>query len=190
MTQGGGPLRVAAGYACLRHVAAEAPEQVGSYIVQSEGDQLRLTSRRTGREHTVRASVTQESAGQLTIDVSSDTPAPRRLTLADLPERQRLAVTGALRREIIARRFTPAEVAELSTGSADLPHVAARALLRAVAGLEHEQSSDASAAVTDLADLFHLMQLSIPFDVQTAFYAIRAKAPRDVARRLGFEEGD
>ena len=100
-----------------------------------------------------------------------------------------MAVTGALRREIIARRFTPAEVDELSAGTEDLPHVAGHALLRAVAALEHDQSSDAASAVYDLADLFHLLQRSIPFDVQTAFYSVRARAPRDLARRLGFTEG-
>ena len=55
--------------------------------------------------------------------------------------------------------------------------------------LEHDRSSDGSGAVCDLADLFYLLHLSIPFDVQTAFYSLRAKAPREVARRLGFAEG-
>jgi len=45
-------------------------------------------------------------------------------------------------------------------------------------------------AVCDLADLRQLQHLHIPFDVQTEFYRIRANAPREVARRIGFAEGD
>jgi len=186
------PLRVAAGYAAQRHVAPEtAPVAAPSYAVQDAGDQLRLMSCRTGREHVVRVSVEQRDAAHLAIDVTSpEVPAPTRLALADLPERQRSAVTGALRREIVARRLTFAEAAELSTGAADLPHVTARALLRAVRALEHDQSADAVGAVCDLADLLQLQHLHIPFDVQTEFYRIRANAPREVARRIGFAEGD
>jgi hypothetical protein len=159
--------------------------------VKEEGDRLRLTSHRTGREYAYRVSVERRGAAQLAIDVTPPgAPAATRLALADLPERQRLAVTGALRREIIARRFTAAEAAELGTGSADLPHVAGKALLRAVSALEHDQSVAATGVVYDLADLLQLLNLHIPFDVQTEFYRIRAKVPREVARRLGFAEGD
>ena len=125
------------------------------------------------------------------IDVTpADTPGPTRLALADLPERQRLAVSGAIRREINARRFTPDEAAELATGADVLPHVAARALLRAVAALEHDQSAAAIGAVSDLVDLLDLENQHIPFDVQTEFYRIHPQVPRDLAQRLGFAEGD
>jgi alpha-amylase/alpha-mannosidase (GH57 family) len=186
------PLRVAAGYAALRTVAPEAESaRAGCYAVQEEGDRLRLTSCRTGRAYAFRVSVERRGAAGLAIDVASpDAPAATRLALADLPERQRLAVTVALRREIIARRFTADEATELATGAADLPDVAARALLRAVSALEHDQSGAAVGAVCDLADLLHLQHLHIPFDAQTECYRIRANAPPDVARRLGFAEGD
>jgi alpha-amylase/alpha-mannosidase (GH57 family) len=186
------PLRVAGGYAALRHVAPEADAATaGCYSAQGEGDRLHLTSCRTGRGYAFRVAVERRGPADLLIDVTpSDAPAATRLTLADLPERQRSAVVGALRREIIAHRFTPAEVTELTTGAADLPHVAARALLRAVTALEHDQSVAASGAVCDLADLLQLQNLHIPFDVQTEFSRIRAKVPREVARRLGFAEGD
>ena len=186
------PLRVAAGYAALRRVApGTASALTGCYDVEDQGDKLHLTHCRTGREYAVRVSVERRGAARLVIDVtSSDAPAATRLALADLPERQRLAVTGALRREIIARRFTADEATELATGAADLPHVAARALLRAVSALEHDQSVAAVGAVWDLVDLLHLEHEHIPFDVQTEFYRIRAKVPGEVARRLGFAEGD
>jgi alpha-amylase/alpha-mannosidase (GH57 family) len=186
------PLRVAAGYAALRHVAPKAESaKAGCYAVRDEGGQLRLTYCRTGREYAFRVSVERRGATRLAIDVTPlDAPAATRLALADLPERHRLALAGALRREIIARRFTADEAAALATGAADLPHVATRALLRAVSALEHDQSDAAVGAVCDLADLLHLQNLHIPFDVQTELYRMRAKAPRDVARRLGFAEGD
>jgi alpha-amylase/alpha-mannosidase (GH57 family) len=187
------PLRVAAGYAALRCVAPRAASATtGCYAVEGEGDRLHLTHCRTGREYAARVSVERRGTARLVIDATSaDTPAPTRLALADLPERQRLAVTGAIRREIIARRFTPDEAAELATG-ADvlLPHVAARALLRAVTALEHDQSAAAIGVVSDLVDLLDLENQHIPFDVQTEFYRIRPQVPRDLARRLGFAEGD
>jgi hypothetical protein len=173
-------------------VAPEAESaRAGCYAVQEEGDRLRLTSCRTGRAYAVRVSVERRGAAGVAIDVGPpDGPAATRLALADLPERQRLAITGALRREIIARHFTADEATELGTGASDLPNVAARALLRAVSALEHDQSGGAVGAVCDLADLLYLQNLHIPFDVQTEFYRIREKAPHDVARRLGFAEGD
>ena len=186
------PQRVAAGVAALRVVAPEADAaSAGCYAVQSEGDRLRLTSCRTGREYAFRVSVERRGAARLAIDVTPlDAPAATQLALADLPERQRRAVTGWLRRDIVARCLTSDEATELATGAAELSHVAARALLRAVSALEHDQSVAAVGTVCDLADLLQLLNLHIPFDVQTEFYRIRAKAPREVARRLGFAEGD
>jgi hypothetical protein len=186
------PLRVAAGYAALRCVAPGAALTMsGCYAVQDEGARLHLTHCRTGREYAARVSVERRGTARLVIDVTSaDTPAPTRLALADLPERQRLAVTRAIRREIIARRFTPDELAELATGADVLPHVAARALLRAVTALERDQSAATIGAVSDLVDLLDLDNQHIPFDVQTEFYRIRPQVPRDLAGRLGFAEGD
>ena len=186
------PLRVAAGYAALRSVAPGTESATtGCYAVQDEGERLQLTQCRTGREYAVRVSVERRGAARLSIDVTSpDAPAATRLALADLPERQRLAVAGALRREIIARRFSADEAAELASGTASLPDVTARALLRSVSALEQDQSVAAVGAVGDLIDLLHLQNEHIPFDVQTEFYRIRAKAPREVGRRLGFTEGD
>jgi alpha-amylase/alpha-mannosidase (GH57 family) len=185
------PLRVAGGYAALRQlVPADEAAQGGCYAIKDEGERLRLTSRRTGREYAFRVSVERRGAAQLRIEVTpSSAPAATRLALTDLPERQRLAVTGALQRDIMGHHFTAAEATELATGTADLQHVAAQALLRAVSALEHDQSAAAADAVCDLADLLQLLNLHIPFDVQTAFYRIRANAPREVAWRLGFAEG-
>lgn len=185
------PLRVAAGYAAVRQLAPEAAAAPGAYETQDSGGRVLLTHRRTGREYGFHVSVHGAGAGRLAIDVTSlDDLGGVQLGLPDLPERPRLAIVAALRRQLIERCFTAAERTELAGGAADLAHVAARALLRAVSALEHDQSARAVAAVRDLADLFELQGLHIPFDVQTEFDRIRAQAPPDVAWRLGFMEAD
>jgi alpha-amylase/alpha-mannosidase (GH57 family) len=69
-------------------------------------------------------------------------------------------------------------------------------LLGAVRSLARDQSPSAITAVLKLADRLRGDHREIPFDVQTAFYRIRAAAPPEraaplapVARRLGFAEG-
>jgi len=66
-----------------------------------------------------------------------------------------------------------------------------------VSALEHDRSTGAIAAVTELADRAQLDGSPVPFDVQTVFYRIRAASPPDwaaqlapVAWRLGFAAGD
>jgi hypothetical protein len=159
--------------------------------MQGTGDRVLLTQRRTGREYGFRVSVRGAGAADLAIDVTSrDDLGGAQLGLSDLPERPRLAIVAALRSQLVERCFTTAERTELATGAADLAHVAARALLRAVSALEHDQSPQVVAAVTDLADLFDLQGLPIPFDVQSEFERIRAQAPAGLAWRLGFAEAD
>ena len=177
------PLRVAAGFAALRHLAPGTTLATGAYDAQGVGDRVLLMDRRTGREYGFNVVVEGTNAATLTVDGV-------RLGLRDLPERPRLAIVAALRRQIIDRRFTAAEQTELAGGAADLPHVAARALSRAVATLEHDQSAGAVATVRDLTDLFDLQGLHIPFDVQTEFHKIRAVAPPELAWRLGFGGAD
>lgn len=71
-----------------------------------------------------------------------------------------------------------------------------RDLLGAVQSLASDQSPSAITAVLELVDRLHGDHRPIPFDVQTAFYRIRAAAPPEragplapVAQRLGFAEG-
>jgi alpha-amylase/alpha-mannosidase (GH57 family) len=178
------PERVAAGYAALRAVAADAAGATpAGYTAQEVGHRVRVTHGRTGREYEFAVSVQRHGLARLTIEVAG---AP--VAVAALAERQRVALRAALRWEVIEHRFTAAERADLASGRADLAHVAAQALVRAIAALEHERSSEAVAAVHDLADLLHLHNLHIPFDVQTEAYRVGAHAIPDVARWLGFVE--
>ena len=185
------PLRVAAAYAAVRQLAPAAATAPGAYQMQGTGDRVLLTQRRTGREYGFQVSVRGAGAADMAIAVTSrDDLGGAQLGLSDLPERPRLAIVAALRNQLVERCFTAAERTELATGAADLAHVAARALLRAVSALEHDQSEQVVAAVTDLADLFDLQGLHIPFDVQSEFERIRAQAPAGLAWRLGFAEVD
>jgi alpha-amylase/alpha-mannosidase (GH57 family) len=185
------PLRVAAGCAAVRQLAPDAAPVPGAYETQVAGDRVLLTHGRTEREYGFHVSVDGAGAGRLAIAVTSlDDLGSVQLGLSDLPERPRLAIVAALRRQFVERCFTAAEKTDVATGAADLPHVTARALLRAVSALEHDQSARAVAAVKELAELLDLQGLHIPFDVQTEFHRIRAQAPPDIAWRLGFTEED
>jgi alpha-amylase/alpha-mannosidase (GH57 family) len=192
------PARVAAGYAAVRRFAPRAEEaRGGCYVVRDREDRVLLTHCRTGREHEFRVAVGQVDGSRPTIDVvSAEGAAPLRLGLADLPERHRLPIVAALREQLLARTLAPEQATLLATGGADLTHVAGRALLGAVAALEHDQSPRAIGTVMDLADLLQLDGGHIPFDVQTTFYRLRgASSPEraaqlaPVARRLGFADG-
>jgi len=193
------PARVAAGHAAVSRLAPQAGgPRGGCFVAQEAADRVVLTHCRTGREHEFRVSVERLDGAHVAVAVDSmDGTAVARLGLSDLPERYRSGVVAALRRELVERCLAPDEAELLATGAADLTRVAARGLERAVAALEHDRSPRALAAVSDLADLLHLEGSHIPFDVQTAFYRIRAaSAPEQrallgpVAWRLGFTEGD
>jgi alpha-amylase/alpha-mannosidase (GH57 family) len=192
------PARVAAGYAAVSRLAPQAHRGGGCYVAQDTADGVTLTHCRTGREHAFRVSVERLDGARVAVAVQSTDGTPvARLGLADLPERYRSPVVVEFRRELVERCLAPDEIQVLATGAADLARVAARALERAVAALERDRSPRVLAAVSDLADLLHLEGSHIPFDVQTAFYRIRAaSAPEHrallgpVAWRLGFTEGD
>ena len=193
------PARVAAGYAAARRLAPRVDAaRGGCYVAKQQTDRVLLTHCRTGRDYRFRVSVGREEGTGLSVDVAGpDGAAIAQLGLSDLPERYRFPIIAARRAELVRRGLAADEARLLATGARDLRHVAARALLRAVAALEHDRSPRAVAAVTDLADLLELEGAAIPFDVQTAFYRIRVASPpgraaelAPLAWRLGFAEGD
>jgi alpha-amylase/alpha-mannosidase (GH57 family) len=93
-----------------------------------------------------------------------------------------------------AKRRAPAPPP--ASGAPPPPEDLERELLSAVRSLARDQSPHAITAVLELADRLYGDHRPIPFDVQTAFYRIRAAAPPEragplapVAQRLGFAEG-
>jgi alpha-amylase/alpha-mannosidase (GH57 family) len=190
--------RVAAGHAAARQLSPDVEPCGGCFVAQDLAESVLVTHCRTGREQRFRVAVERIGGARLEIQVASAEGVPvGRLGLHDLPERYRCAIVAALRAELVERALAPDERALLAGGGGDLMHVAARALLRATAALQHDASPRAMAAVTDLADLLDLQGGHIPFDVQTTFAQIRAAFPAEraaelapVAWRLGFAEGD
>jgi hypothetical protein len=193
-------LRVAAGSVAARQLSPEADVARGAaYVVRAEPGRVTVTHGRTGRAVDYRVAYRRPGRARIELEVGSsgEEPVAARLDLDDLPERYRLPAVAALRAEVIERRCTSDERAQLATGAADAPGVAARALGRVVRALARDQSTDAVAAVLDLADLLALYGRHVPFDAQTAFQRIRAAlspglaeplAP--VAARLGFTAED
>jgi hypothetical protein len=191
------PVRVAGGYAAARRLVprAEVSGDTG-YGVRQRGDRVTLTRWRTGRESQFRVTLERIGAAGVAVAVTPADGSPvAHLGLDDLPERYRVPIVAALRTELIARRLSSGERAQLAAGAADVSRLAAAALSRAVARLAQDRSRSAVDAVFDLADLLALQGLHVPFDAQTTFVRVRARAgPRSaaalaaVARRLGFAE--
>jgi hypothetical protein len=118
-----------------------------------------------------------------------------RLSLADLTERERRAVTSALIADIMERVLTPEEAEALCHGRSPLADVAERGLVWRI-GLLPRAPADSMRAVLDLLDLLDLLGRPVPFDAQTAFARARAAMPAGeaaglapVAERLGFAAG-
>lgn len=189
-------VREAAGAVAAAQLGARtsAPSDAAN-LVQREDGRFIVSQVRTGREEALRVTVLRSGGARVSIDVrgmTEDAPVIR-LALDDLSERYRLPIIVALRRDVITRRFTAGERADLDLGTTEAPVIAARALGRAVRALAHDPSSDAIAAVLDLADLLELYGLQVPFDAQTAFHQVRVAVPpsvahalEPVANRLGF----
>jgi hypothetical protein len=188
-------VRLAGGYAAARRFAPLATDIDGpGYTAGTEGDRVALTHRRTGRTMEYIATVERPTVGRVTVGVTpSDRVALIRLDLADLPERQRRIVAAALRRDLVARWLTPAEIEAIATGTADLRDIVRRILIHAVTDLARDDSTGAATRVLELADLLDLLDWHVPFDVQSAFHRVRttasperAAALAEVAWRLGF----
>ncbi len=188
-------VRLAGGYAAARRFAPLATDGDGpGYTARTEGERVSLTHRRTGRTMEYVATVERSALGRVTVGVTpSDRVALIRLDLADLPERQRRIVAAALRRDLVARWLTPAEIEAIATGTADLRDIVRRILIHAVTDLGRDDSAGAVTRVLELADLLDLLDWTVPFDVQTAFQRVRTDASpervaalAEVAWRLGF----
>ncbi len=191
------PARVAGGYAAARRLVPRAElKDDGGYRVRQRGARVTLTRWRTGRESQFRVTLERIGAAEVAVAVTPADGSPvAHLGLDDLPERYRDSILAALRARLIARRLPSGERAQLAAGAADVSRLAAAALSRAVEVLARDRSPSAVAAVFDLADLLALQGLHVPFDAQTTFVRVRARAgPRSaaalaaVARRLGFAE--
>jgi hypothetical protein len=189
-------VRVAAGYAAVRAVGAATDEAVPRAFAATgleADDEVAVGQRRIGVAERLAVHVSRPRPGTLELGVRRpDDRQSWRLSVPDLPERAARLVVPELIREIADLWLTDAESAAVVRG-APMGRVASDALLRAVRALAQDDSPMAIAEVTDLLDLLALLDVPIPFDVQTAFHRIRASLPAEratplagLARRLGF----
>ena len=194
------PARVAGSYAARRrYVPMVAGGQMYCYDVSgSGGDRVEVVHRRSGRLSVYDVGVQPLGGWRFAVTVAPPGGAPgatTRLSLADLTERERRAVTSALIADIMERVLTPEEAEALCHGRSPLADVAERGLVWHI-GLLPRAPADAMRAVLDLLDLLELLGRPVPFDAQTAFARARAALPAreaarlaPVAERLGFAAG-
>ncbi len=195
------PARVAGSFAALRRFVPGAEgRRLYCYDVTGGGggggaDRVHVVHRRSGREAVFDVGVQALGGWRFAVSVAppgSSAAAAAHLTLADLTERERAAVTAALIAQIMDRVLAPEEAEALCQGRASLDEVAERGLVWRLEMLPRDPA-DAARAVLDLLDLLELRGRPIPFDAQTAFHRARAAVPAAqagalaaVAERLGF----
>jgi len=187
--------RVAASYAALRHFApASAAGRLYDYDVSGDARRVRVVQRRTGRAVEFDVGIEPLGGWRFAATAASQAPAlAARLTLAELTEREREAVTRALVASLARHALEPEDDAALCEGQATLREVAARSLLARVEALAGDRSEAAVAAALDLLDLLELQGWGVTFEAQSAFERVRTglsaadrRGLAAVAERLGF----
>jgi hypothetical protein len=188
-------VRAAAGYAAAAAVGAAADAAVPRAFVVAPTDAdggFTVRHCRTGALERMTATVERPGPGALEAAVTLSDGRAWRVPLERLPERATRLVAPELAREIIDLWFTDAEAQAVCRGT-PLTDAAGGALLRSLVALRDDSSPMAVAEVTDLLDLFALLDHPVPFDAQTVFHQVRAALPPQRAgdlivlgRRLGF----
>lgn len=187
--------RVAAAELAARHVRVHHPMTYASAIVSIDGERATVLERRTGRARHFDVRLTSSAPADLTVEVQdADTRgAARVLHLGDFPEAARMEIRSILRRALLPKYLTPAELDHLAAGDVQLRGIVAVALTRAIRNLELELDTEAVARAAGLVDLFEQIELKIPFDTQTAFWQVwnaaspeRRLAMAGLRWRLGF----
>ena len=173
------PARAAAGQVALRAAAPGSPEiPLRGFSIEERDGRVEVTQRRTGRRWEYEAVVEQPRTGRIRVRLTpaSNPGGALTLTLDDLPDPHRSAVSEALRTALMGRCFTAREKAALAEGAGSVGDMASTALIDAVRKLEVNESAEALDRVAELADLVILLGMPIPFDAQTDYYRIREEA--------------
>ncbi len=191
--------RVAGSFVALRrHVPGPENDRLYCYDLTGGGARVQVVHRRSGRVAVFDVGVQPLGGWRFAVSVAPPGAvqgAAAHLTIADLTERERWAVTAALIAEIMDRVLTPEESAALCHGGGALAEVAERGLVWRL-NLLPRDPTDSAPAVLDLLDLLELLGRAVPFDAQTAFYRARGAMRPDraqklaaIAERLGFAAG-
>lgn len=183
-------VRIGAGLAAARRLAPGAAE-TRSWEIDGPDAHLQLANRRTGRTQSLTLVMT-EAELDLSILASLALGAePVTLTLADLPERQRDAISAVLRARCLEWLLDPEEQRALARGDALRP-VVRHALVRQVRALATARDAGVERKVALLLTLLDQLGQTVPFEAQTLFYGIwQAAGAGDtgmtaLAKRMGF----
>jgi hypothetical protein len=176
--------RLAAAELAARHVNVHHPMTYASAIVSIEGARATVLERRTGRERHFDVRLTSSAPADLAVEVqdADSRGAARVLHVGDFPETARMEIRSILRRELLPKYLTTAELDHLAAGDVQLRDIASVALTRGIRNLALDPDPDAIGRVAGLIDLFEQIELKVPFDSQTAFWQVWNDAPPD--RRL------
>jgi hypothetical protein len=139
-------------------------------------DRVTVVEQRTGRTQHFRGRVFRVGAADVEVELRAEgdgSEAPAHVfTLRDLPERARLEIRSVLRRQLLPRCLTAAELDHLAAGDVQLRGIAAVALQRNIVRLAEPEIDEALSLVDALLDLFEQLEMKIPFDAQTAFWQV------------------
>ena len=187
--------RVAAAARAAAHIGTVDRAAVGT--VALEGDLVRVADPRTGRVTEWETRVSYSTPSRIAVVVRGQDRATHEIALADFPERPRLAIQSAMRRAVLARWLTQEQLDRILAGEITVESALRLALLRAVERLSDVPLEEAVPPLHELLDILEYSRDHVPFDVQTAFWAIwKASGPEvrsqltDVAQRLGFDPED
>lgn len=169
-----------------------------SASVTTNRDRVSVVEKRTGRTHHFRGRVFRVGLSDLEIELHAEgrKTAPHVFTVRDLPEIARLEIRSVLRRQLLPRCLTAAELDHLAAGDVQLRGIAAVALQRNIVRLTEASIEDALGLVQALLDLFEQLEMKIPFDAQTTFWQVWDQIDTDrrvqlaaLRWRLGFLDG-
>ncbi|MGE0554414.1 MAG: DUF3536 domain-containing protein [Gemmatimonadales bacterium] len=167
-----GEERAAAGFAATASLAPSGSRPVtGAFLVGALDDSIQVQHRRTGRIH--RFTATVHRLGPLDVEVDlerADSGKRRTVGLADFPERERLAVRDALRREALRDVLSPEEVVRLASGSASYAQSIEAAVVRLIPEPEGEVPAGLAARLGRALALLEQVRATVPFDAQTRFH--------------------
>jgi len=188
---GGREARIAAGLAAARLLAPEAASSP-AWEIEGPDASLALINRRTGRSRRYRIVVESEGLEFHAEVTGEEGTAAARLTLADLPERQRSAVAARLRLRALPHLMSPEELDQLDKGSG-VTALVRQALVRRARALRPDATRGECRDLAQLLSILDQLGQTTPFEVQSLFYRAwqgggqANDGLRELAGPMGFE---
>jgi len=170
------PARIAAAELAAHTLGVHHQIDYAAGTVETNRDRVTVVEKRTGRKHDFRGRVFRVGSSDVEIELQAaereNEGTPHIYTVRDLPEGARLEIRSVLRRQLLPRCLTSAELDHLAAGDVQLRGIAAVALGRNIARLSEPRIEEALDLVHALLDLFEQLEMKIPFDTQTTFWQV------------------